>query len=70
MFKILIIGYGSIGKRHLENFLLFKDTMLIVYTKRKDLDSLEKKGIKISDLDARQHVYGMPFSEWKEKYQK
>ena len=49
MFKILIIGYGSIGKRHLENFLLFKDTMLIVYTKRKDLDSLEKKGIKISD---------------------
>ena len=49
MFKILIVGYGSISKRHLENFVLFKDTMLIVYTKRKDLGSLEKKGIKISD---------------------
>ena len=29
-----------------------------------------KKGIKISDPDAREHVYGMPYSEWKEKYQK
>jgi len=29
-----------------------------------------KKEIEISDLDARQHVYGMPYSEWKEKYQK
>ena len=28
------------------------------------------KGIEISDLDARKHVYGMPYSEWKEKYQK
>ena len=30
----------------------------------------EKKGISISDPDAREHVYGMPYSEWKEKYQK
>ena len=30
----------------------------------------EKKGITISDPDAREHVYGMPYSEWKEKYQK
>ena len=30
----------------------------------------EKKGIEISDPDARKHVYGMPYSEWKEKYQK
>ena len=30
----------------------------------------EKKGIEISDLDAREHVYGIPYSEWKEKYQK
>ena len=29
-----------------------------------------KKGIEISDPDAREHVYGMPYSEWKEKYQK
>ena len=24
----------------------------------------------VSDPDAREHVYGMPYSEWKEKYQK
>ena len=33
-------------------------------------EEAEKKGIKISDLDARAHVYGMPYPEWKEKYQK
>ena len=33
-------------------------------------EEAEKKGITISDLDAREHVYGMPYSEWKEKYQK
>ena len=30
----------------------------------------EKKGIAISDSQAREHVYRMPYSEWKEKYQK
>ena len=34
MIKVLIAGYGSIGKRHLENFLQFKDIQLIVYKKR------------------------------------
>ena len=33
-------------------------------------EEANKKGIEISDLDAREHVYGMPYSEWKEKYQK
>ena len=33
-------------------------------------EEAEKKGIEISDLDARAHVYGMPYLEWKEKYQK
>ena len=33
-------------------------------------EEAEKKGVEISDPDARQHVYGMPYSEWKEKYQK
>ena len=33
-------------------------------------EEAEKKGIEISDLDARAHVYGMPYPEWKEKYQK
>ena len=31
---------------------------------------ITKKGVEISDLDAREHVYGMPYSEWKKKYQK
>jgi len=33
-------------------------------------EEAKKKGITISDPDAREHVYGMPYSEWKEKYQK
>jgi hypothetical protein len=33
-------------------------------------EEAEKKGINISDVDAREHVYGMPYSEWKKKYQK
>ena len=33
-------------------------------------EEAEKKGINVSDLEAREHVYGMPYSEWKEKYQK
>jgi len=33
-------------------------------------EEAEKKGITISDMDAREHVYGIPYSEWKEKYQK
>ena len=33
-------------------------------------EEAEKKGVKISDPDAREHIYGMPYSEWKEKYQK
>jgi uncharacterized protein len=33
-------------------------------------EEAQKKGIEISDLEARKHVYGMPYSEWKKKYQK
>ena len=33
-------------------------------------EEAEKKGITISDPDARNHIYGMPYSEWKEKFQK
>ena len=31
-------------------------------------EEAQKKGINISDPKAREHVYGMPYSEWKEKY--
>ena len=33
-------------------------------------EEAEKKGINISDPDARKQIYGMPYSEWKDKYQK
>ena len=33
-------------------------------------EEAEKKGIQITDPDARERIYGMPYSEWKEKYQK
>tara|TARA_B100001996_G_C18369666_1_gene481097 strand:- start:117 stop:365 length:249 start_codon:yes stop_codon:yes gene_type:complete len=33
-------------------------------------EEAEKKGIKISDFDARKHVYGIPYEDWKKKYQK
>jgi len=33
-------------------------------------EEAEKRGITISDPDARKHIYGMPYSEWKEKFQK
>ena len=33
-------------------------------------EEAQKKGIEISDADARKHVYGMSYDEWKQKYQK
>ena len=33
-------------------------------------EEAEKKGITISDPDAREHVYGMSYSDWKSKHQK
>ena len=33
-------------------------------------EEAQKKGIEISDLSARKHVYGMPYEEWKKKYRK
>ena len=30
----------------------------------------EKKGVTNSYPDARERIYGMPYTEWKEKYQK
>jgi len=33
-------------------------------------EEAEKKGIKISDQEARKHVYGISYEEWKNKYQK
>ena len=33
-------------------------------------EEAQKKGIEISDPDARKHVYGMNYEEWKKKYKK
>jgi len=33
-------------------------------------EEAEKKGIEISDPDSREIIYGMPYSEWKDKFQK
>lgn len=32
-------------------------------------EAATEKGIEISNLDAREIVYGMPYDEWKTKYQ-
>ena len=33
-------------------------------------EEAQKKGIEISDPDARKHIYGISYEEWKTKYQK
>ena len=33
-------------------------------------EEAKKKGVEVSDPDARKHVYGMHYDEWKKKYQK
>ena len=33
-------------------------------------EEAKKKGIEISDPEARRHVYGMSYEDWKKKYQK
>ena len=33
-------------------------------------EEAKKRGIEISDPDARKLVYGMPYDEWKTKYRK
>jgi len=45
--KILVVGYGSIGKRHVKNLLENTNSEIIIYTKRNDLDSLKRNNVKI-----------------------
>ena len=33
-------------------------------------EEAKKKGFEISDSEARKHIYGIPYTEWKDKYQK
>lgn len=51
--KILVVGYGSIGKRHIENLSKFVDVEIIVCTKGKYDNFLKKKKCKkISSLNS------------------
>ena len=43
MNKILVIGYGSIGKRHVRNLLEYTNSQIIIYTKRQDLNFKTKR---------------------------
>ncbi len=33
-------------------------------------EEAQKKGIEVKDSEARKHVYGITYEEWKKKYQK
>ncbi|MFP4639710.1 MAG: DUF1244 domain-containing protein [Guyparkeria sp.] len=33
-------------------------------------EEAESQGIELDDAEAREHVYGMPYEEWKRRYQK
>jgi hypothetical protein len=33
-------------------------------------EAATERGVEVSDPDAREMVYGMPYAEWKEKHQK
>jgi len=45
--NVLVVGYGSIGKRHAENLLKIKKVNVIICTKRKNIESKIKKKCKI-----------------------
>ena len=47
MKKILIVGYGSIGKRHTKNILSHTSHDIIILTNRKDNLPVDNKRIKI-----------------------
>ena len=47
MHTILIVGYGSIGKRHFKNISKILDAKIIVLTKQKNLPELQKNGIHV-----------------------
>ena len=45
--KILVVGYGSIGKRHVNNLLKIPNIEIIIYTHRSDIDNEIKNKCKI-----------------------
>ena len=49
--RILVVGLGSIGTRHIKNLLKFNDVEIIILTKRKNV-KLKHKRIKIFNQNA------------------
>ena len=47
--KILIVGLGSIGKRHLENLLSTTNSQIIIFSKQTKLNFTKNKKIKVFD---------------------
>ena len=45
--KVLIIGLGSIGKRHVNNLIRNTDSEIIICSKRKNVRFLDHKKIKV-----------------------
>ena len=45
--KILVIGYGSIGKRHIENLSKYKNIEILVCTQRKNDQFLKKRKCQV-----------------------
>ena len=45
--NVLIVGYGSIGKRHIENLSSIKNCRIIVCTKRKQDNFLKKRNCHV-----------------------
>ena len=45
--KVLVVGYGSIGKRHIENLSRLKNIEIIVCTKRKNDKFLKQNNCTI-----------------------
>ena len=36
--KVIVVGYGSIGKRHVNNLLLIPNVEIIICTRRNNVD--------------------------------
>ena len=45
--KILVVGYGSIGKRHVNNLLEMGNVEIIIHTHRTDIDNKIKNKCRI-----------------------
>ena len=45
--NILVVGYGSIGKRHIQNLLNFKNVNIFVLTKRSQDNFLKQNKIQV-----------------------